>query len=113
MNELIINVMVEFSVRGFFCSAVPLTTWAISVVPVSCAKWPKMPKIVKPASILVNVSSVVTMVASRYTLCSKRLNDEYIIKLPKQTANEKKHCVMAAYQTYKPRPMQFNFNQIN
>lgn len=84
----------------FFDSYIPLTTWPISDVPVSCAKWPKMPNIVKPANKLVNVSSVVTIVASRYTLCSNRLNDAYIIKLPKHTASEKKHCVIAAYQTY-------------
>lgn len=79
--------------------APPLTTCPTSAVPVTWAKWPKIPNIVKPANIDVNVSRVVTIVASRYTLCSNRLKDAYIIKFPKQTANEKKHCVMAAYQT--------------
>lgn len=64
---------------------------------------------VKPANNDVNVSRVVTIVASRYTLCSNRLKDAYIIKLPKQTANEKKHCVIALYQTCN----EYKFNAMN
>lgn len=36
-------------------------------------------------------------------LCSNLLNDEYMTMLPKPTANEKKHCVTAAYHTCKQR----------
>lgn len=78
----------------------PLITELMSSVPNSCAKWPNIPKIVTPASKDVNVSSVVTIVASRYTLWLNLLNDEYIMMLPKPTAKEKKHCTTAAYQTY-------------
>lgn len=34
-------------------------------------------------------------------LCSNLLNDEYMTMFPNPTANEKKHCVTAAYHTCK------------
>lgn len=43
----------------------PITTDPISSVPNSCAKWPKIPNIVKPANIEVKVSNDATIVASR------------------------------------------------
>lgn len=52
-------------------SPVPdLTTVLISSMPKLCAKFPNMAKIVKPAIRLVNVSSVVTIIAS---LSNKRM----------------------------------------
>jgi hypothetical protein len=42
----------------------PCTTFAISVILSSCIRFPKMENIVQPARILVNVSSVVTIMAS-------------------------------------------------
>lgn len=43
----------------------PFTTDPMSSVPSSCAKCPRMPKIVNPANREVNVSREVTIVASR------------------------------------------------
>lgn len=42
----------------------PRTTFEISFVPISCAKLPRIPKIVQPAIRLVKVSSVVIIIMS-------------------------------------------------
>lgn len=76
------------------------TTFETSSTPSSCAKCPKMPKMQQPASSDVKVSNVVTMFASRYTLCPNLLYEEYMMMLPKHTESEKKTWVMAAYQTF-------------